>query len=100
MELSALAEILKKNGVVGAGGAGFPSGAKLNEKADTVILNCAECEPLFRVHRQALEKYAREITFALNEAALAVGAKKAVIAVKGSYKRTIEAGDGLKSQYV
>lgn len=99
MELSALAEILKKNGVVGAGGAGFPSGAKLNEKADTVILNCAECEPLFRVHRQALEKYAREITFALNEAAAAVGAKKAVIAVKGSYKRTIEAVQSVISDY-
>ena len=36
-------------GVVGAGGAGFPSYAKLNEKADTIILNCAECEPYLTV---------------------------------------------------
>ena len=35
-------------GVVGAGGAGFPTHVKLNAKADTVIINGAECEPLLR----------------------------------------------------
>ena len=32
-------------GIVGAGGAGFPTHVKLNAKADTVIINGAECEP-------------------------------------------------------
>ena len=45
MQFDELAGIMKSCGVVGAGGAGFPSYAKLNKKADTVILNCAECEP-------------------------------------------------------
>ena len=45
MELTKLSEIMRKAGVVGAGGAGFPSYAKLNAAADTIILNCAECEP-------------------------------------------------------
>ena len=36
-------------GIVGAGGAGFPTHVKLNAKADTVIINGAECEPLLRV---------------------------------------------------
>ncbi|MBQ8374654.1 MAG: 4Fe-4S dicluster domain-containing protein [Clostridia bacterium] len=39
-------EILKAAGVVGAGGAGFPSYAKLAEGADTLVVNGAECEPL------------------------------------------------------
>ena len=54
MKITELSEILRECGVVGAGGAGFPSYAKLNEKADTVILNCAECEPLLKLHRQVM----------------------------------------------
>ena len=57
MNISELGRIMRENGIVGAGGAGFPSYAKLNEKADTIILNCAECEPLLKLHRQVLEKY-------------------------------------------
>ncbi len=39
-------EIIKNAGIVGAGGAGFPSYAKLAEGADTLLVNGAECEPL------------------------------------------------------
>jgi Na+-translocating ferredoxin:NAD+ oxidoreductase RnfC subunit len=28
---------------------------------DTILLNCAECEPLLKVHRQVLEEYTEEI---------------------------------------
>ena len=41
-----LKSILQKCGVVGAGGAGFPSYAKLTEGADLLVINCIECEPL------------------------------------------------------
>jgi Na+-translocating ferredoxin:NAD+ oxidoreductase RnfC subunit len=51
MKLAKLKELLREAGVVGAGGAGFPTYAKLSDKADTVILNCAECEPLLKLHR-------------------------------------------------
>ena len=44
-----LKNALFEGGVVGAGGAGFPTHAKLSDQADTVILNCAECEPLIKV---------------------------------------------------
>lgn len=39
-------ECMKKAGIVGAGGAGFPSYAKLAEGADLLVVNGAECEPL------------------------------------------------------
>ena len=74
MVLTELVEILRKNGVAGAGGAGFPSYAKLDKRADTIILNCAECEPLLKLHRQVLEKYAYELLYTLNEIAEAVEA--------------------------
>ena len=46
MSLQEFKSILQSGGIVGAGGAGFPSYAKLAEGADTLVLNCAECEPL------------------------------------------------------
>ena len=91
MEMSKLAEIMKRSGIVGAGGAGFPSYAKLNDKADTIILNCAECEPLLKLHRQVLKNYAFEIMTALTEVAGAVGATNLYIAAKKTYKTTLEA---------
>ncbi len=91
MRFSETVDILRKNGISGAGGAGFPSYAKLSEKADTIILNCAECEPLFKQHRQLLEKYAFEILDMLNELSEAVGASEFIVAVKRSYKDTVNA---------
>ncbi len=90
MQMTELSKLMKECGIVGAGGAGFPSYAKLSEKADTIILNCAECEPLFKLHRQLLSEYAEEIMTALDTVRTAVGAKEVIIAVKASYKSAIE----------
>ncbi len=91
MQLETLTKILQENGIVGAGGAGFPAYAKLSEKADTIILNCAECEPLFKVHTQILEKYAFEIISAFSMVADAVGAQRAIVGIKPSYKQAAQA---------
>ena len=82
---------MRSFGVVGAGGAGFPSYAKLNPSADTVILNCAECEPLFKLHRQLLAKYAKEIMMTLTEIADSMGASRAIVAIKPAYTEAAEA---------
>ncbi len=91
MTVKELAKILKDNGICGAGGAGFPSYAKLNEKADTIILNCAECEPLLKLHRHVLKAHTFEILKALKLVCETVGASDCIIATKPSYKRTVEA---------
>lgn len=91
MQINELSKILKEAGVVGAGGAGFPSYAKLNEKADTIILNCAECEPLLKLHRQVLEVYAKEIVFALETVKETLKADRVIIAIKPHYKDALEA---------
>ena len=91
MEMKELSSILQQNGIVGAGGAGFPTYAKLNENAETIILNCAECEPLLRLHRQLLEKYAREIVETFYMMGQTMGAKDIVIGIKKAYKGAIEA---------
>lgn len=43
LSLEELGALLRESGVVGAGGAGFPTYAKLDKRADTIIMNCAEC---------------------------------------------------------
>lgn len=99
MKIEELAKIMKDCGIVGAGGAGFPSYAKLNSEADTIILNCAECEPLFKLHRQLLSKYAAEVLWALDKVRETVGAKSAIVAVKKSYQEALEAVEEHISAY-
>ena len=48
MNLGDIKKALLDGGVVGAGGAGFPTYAKLSDQAETIILNAAECEPLIK----------------------------------------------------
>jgi len=90
LNIETLAQIMKSHGIIGAGGAGFPSGTKLSDKADTIILNCAECEPLFKLHRQLLATYTHEILTALSHVKEATGAKQVIIALKPSYKEAID----------
>lgn len=91
MNIENLKTLLRENGIVGAGGAGFPAYAKLDKRADTLILNCAECEPLLRLHRQVLKMFTYEILSTLDLISKAVEAENVYIGIKGSYKRTVEA---------
>lgn len=91
MELAELSKIFRENGIVGAGGAGFPTYGKLSDKIEVIVVNCAECEPLLKLHRQLLRDYAPEIVKAVGLIAETVAAKEVVFAIKGEYESTIEA---------
>ena len=56
-----LIEAIKKAGVVGAGGAGFPTHVKLNAKAEYLIINAAECEPLIETDKFLCREFADRI---------------------------------------
>ena len=56
-----ISDQVKNAGIVGAGGAGFPTHVKINGKADVVIANGAECEPLLRVDQQIMQHFADDI---------------------------------------
>jgi len=57
-------ESIRNAGVIGAGGAGFPTHVKVNckGKAEYIIANGAECEPLLRVDQQVMALHARAKT--------------------------------------
>ena len=79
MELQELKGLLKESGIVGAGGAGFPTYAKLSYDVNTVILNGAECEPLFRVDQNLLATHTDEVLTGLSLVVEAVGAKEGML---------------------
>ena len=89
MEIEELKAKLRTYGVVGAGGAGFPTYAKLNSLAEVVILNSAECEPLLRVDRQLSKDYAEQILTALELIVKTLKAKKGIYAIKSEYTGAI-----------
>lgn len=59
-----LTEIVKNAGVVGLGGATFPTHVKISSglgKVDTVIINAAECEPYLTSDHRILLEYPEEV---------------------------------------
>ena len=56
-----LLDQVRDAGIIGAGGAGFPTHVKLNAEAEYILLNGAECEPLLRVDQQIMAMYPEEI---------------------------------------
>jgi len=86
-----LLESVRTAGVVGAGGAGFPTHVKLASKAEYVILNGAECEPLLRVDIQLILIFAEQIIKSLEYIVKEVEAKKAYIGIKAKHKEAVYA---------
>lgn len=85
-----LLEQIKDAGIIGAGGAGFPTHAKLTAQAEYILLNGAECEPLLRVDQQLMELMPDEIIKGFAEAGRLVGAKQALIGIKKKHGKVID----------
>jgi propanediol utilization protein pduS len=85
-----LLDKIKSAGVVGAGGAGFPTHVKLASKADYILMNAAECEPLLRVDQQIMDVYCDDIIHGFEMAGRLVEAKKAIIGIKYKHKQVIQ----------
>ena len=89
--MSLLAEQVNAAGVVGCGGAGFPTHVKVGARAEYVIANGAECEPLLRVDQQLMIVRAPEVIMGLELLSDAVGATRSIIALKEKYQGAIDA---------
>lgn len=88
LEASAIIEKVKAAGVVGLGGAAFPSHVKLmvpkGKKAEVLILNGVECEPYLTAdHRLMLEK-GKEILVGLGIQMKALGVERAIIGIENN----------------
>jgi RnfABCDGE-type electron transport complex C subunit len=80
---------VREAGVVGAGGAGFPTHVKLQAQVETLIANGAECEPLLANDKAMIMNAADDLLEGLRLTARAVGAERQVIAVKAKHQDVI-----------
>ena len=83
MTIEELQKIVYNAGIVGAGGAGFPTHRKFSDKVEQIVVNAAECEPLMMVDHHLLEYHLSEIAEARNVKCDAMGAKEVLIGIKG-----------------
>ena len=95
MSASELQQIIREAGIVGMGGAGFPTSVKLTpaqgKTIECLIINGAECEPYLTAdHRLMLEK-AAQIIDGLRLMMLALDVKRAIIGVEKNKPDAIEA---------
>ncbi len=95
-----LKKMILEAGVVGAGGAGFPTHVKFAENIQTVLINGAECEPLAKTDFYLLREYGKELTEALNYIVEKVGAKNGVIGIKKHTGEELGIADGATDRKV
>jgi Na+-translocating ferredoxin:NAD+ oxidoreductase RnfC subunit len=86
-----LVAAVRAAGVVGAGGAGFPTHVKLAAKVDTVIANGAECDPLLQCDQRLMESRAGEMVRGVRLAMEATGAERGILALKEEYENACAA---------
>ena len=86
-----LSEKLKELGVVGAGGAGFPTYVKANSEVEFVIANGAECEPLIHKDAELMEHFPAEMVSGLQLMVKATKARQGKFGIKEKNARAIEA---------
>ena len=89
-----LKKLMKDAGIVGAGGAGFPSYAKLAEGADTLLINGAECEPLLYTDYFLLKRELTLVLSGINTVLDNTTIPRAVLAIKAHTAKRLSFSDG------
>ena len=87
-----IVEIVRDAGIVGMGGAGFPTSVKLKpaKPVDTILLNGCECEPLLTADHRVLLEFADDVIFGLKAIIKATGAEKGLIVIEDNKPDAIE----------
>lgn len=93
-EPRAIHERVAQSGIVGMGGAAFPSAIKLNlgeqKKLDILLLNGAECEPYLTCDDRVMREYAGEVIDGARIMAHALGTTRVVIGIELNKPQAIE----------
>jgi Na+-translocating ferredoxin:NAD+ oxidoreductase RnfC subunit len=90
-------ELIAACGVVGAGGAGFPTHVKLSGRGDVVVINAAECEPLLHKDKELIRLYVDQLVCGLSVAMRLIGAVRGIVGVK---RKHVDVINKLRSEIV
>jgi electron transport complex protein RnfC len=95
MDAEAIKKMVLNSGIVGLGGATFPTHVKLaippDKKVDCVVLNGAECEPYLTADHHLMLNQAEKVVMGLKAAMKAVSVEKGFIGVEDNKNDAIEA---------
>ena len=95
---------IRNAGIVGMGGAGYPTPIKLNipegKKAECLIINGIECEPFLCADDRLMQEKAEEIIIGTKIMNKVLGIQNAIIAIDENKKEAIEKISNLTRRYV
>ncbi|OCH19114.1 4Fe-4S dicluster domain-containing protein [Aliivibrio sp. 1S128] len=87
--MNPLLKQVQDSGVIGAGGAGFPTYVKLDCQVDMILANGAECEPLLYKDQVLMQRWTSDFFGGMLLAMQEVGASCGVIGIKKKNTDTI-----------
>lgn len=92
-EPKTIIERIRLAGIVGLGGAGFPTAVKLSPSTqlDTLVINGAECEPYLTCDYRLMIENTDDIYRGIKYAARALNIKKVIIGIEANKPKAIEA---------
>ncbi|MFI3290157.1 MAG: electron transport complex subunit RsxC [Rikenellaceae bacterium] len=103
LEPAAIIEKIKAGGIVGMGGATFPTQVKLSipptKKADVLVINGVECEPYLTSDHRAMLQRTEEIVVGVSIVMRAIGVKKAYIGIENNKRDAIELMQKVAANY-
>ncbi|EOL50730.1 electron transport complex subunit RsxC [Enterococcus caccae] len=89
-----IVDIIKNNGIVGMGGAGFPTDVKFlfkeHQKMETLIVNAVECEPFVTADRRIIIEQLNEFIEGISLLQEMLSIKQCVIAIESSSEEAIQ----------
>ena len=87
-----IVDIVKNAGIVGMGGAGFPTYVKLmpGKPIEAVLVNACECEPMLTADHRVLLEYADDIIYGLKAVMKTVDSPRGVIVIEDNKPDAIE----------
>ena len=96
-----IVEKIKEAGIVGMGGAAFPTHIKYTpaKEVDTVIVNGAECEPYVTCDDYILKNKPENIVKGLEILVVASGAKQGIIAIEDNKPKAFDAVSAFLNEY-
>jgi len=85
-------QIVLEAGIVGLGGAAFPTHLKLDpiKPVDTLIINCAECEPFLTADFRLMVEKTREILLGIKAVSRCLSVTKIIIAIEDNKPEAIK----------
>ncbi len=99
LSLETLLDIIKRSGIVGLGGAMFPSQVKLvpPKKVDTLLVNGCECEPYLNSDSRTMIEHPQELLIGIGLIRKILGVNRVIVGVENNKPEAIKGiGDVLR----